>query len=419
MYKRTLDSQLLKSTSTNDHLNSYHSEENEEQDATHFPNDVKQSESEEHQRTVVDRLASSSFEKRSDTQAVPLVKIAATNGSEILGNSYRSVFINTHSQSKEKNGFEPENNTTNLIKDSSLTDKRNKLTTPGPGLKSSMIVTEPENAVPSNTKGPLNATVTGSGIKKQSTVYVVQNMSTKIAPLTQEIINSIAANMKVRFEVLEGFHRAVITLLNNGSEPIERSLWSMFVCITTGMELGHLVHKTEGYILPNTTSIKLTHLNGCSYKVEPTKHFKAILPGKSLEFMVHIGPTMARSDLGPRWYIAAEGLEPRTISNTANEALDFVFFPNRSKSWDSFANNDVVDLGNAPLLVIPTPSQITGLNATRKLSIDENWIVLGEPGLEDETSFLAGKRKKIWYYFGQNLESIELIKQGGYYKKKA
>lgn len=178
------------------------------------------------------------------------------------------------------------------------------------------------------------------------------------------------------------------------------------MCIATGLELGHLVHRENGYVLPDKKSIKLTHLSGCSFKIEPTKDFKAIPPGESMAIMVHIGVTESRSDLAPRWYVAADGLEPRIIPNTASEALDFVFFPpKRRKSWDSFVNCDAADLGSAPLLVIPTPSEVVGFNATKTLSVDGNWIVLGEPGLEYGTSFLAGNYN-IWFSSKRNFRKL-------------
>ncbi|CAH3123237.1 unnamed protein product [Porites lobata] len=227
-----------------------------------------------------------------------------------------------------------------------------------------------------------------SGVVKQTSFLP----TTPTVPLTQHIIDSIAQNMEVRFQILQSFNSAVITLINKGSALIGGNLWAIYMCLATGLELGHLVHREDGYVLPDKKSIKLTHLSGCSFKIEPTKDFKAIPPGKSIEIMVHIGLTESRSDLAPRWYVAADGLEPRIIPNTASEELDFVFFPpKRRKSWDSFVNCDAADLGSAPLLVIPTPSEVFGFNATNKLSVDGNWIVFGEPGLEDETSFLAGK----------------------------
>ena len=209
-------------------------------------------------------------------------------------------------------------------------------------------------------------------------------------PITQEVLDRIAEDMEVRFEVLEDIRKAKVALRNQGMKAIDGNRWSVHFCVTTGMEHAHLVRRPEGYVLPNQTSIKLTHFNGCAYKLEPTKDFKPILPGNSLEFWVNIGPTIARSDLGPRWYVAAEGLQPRVISNTADESLDFVFLSKRKRSWDRFGHNDVEDLGTAPLLVIPTPLEILGLNVSRKIHIDSEWVVVGELGLENEAKFVAG-----------------------------
>lgn len=251
------------------------------------------------------------------------------------------------------------------------------------------------NRVMSYVQSVAKDNMTRTGANRQSTANVKPALPTTLPALSQSIVDSIATNMEVRFEVLENFHTGVFTLRNKGRTPIERNGWSMHVCITTGMELGYLQHRPQGFILPSKKSLKFTHLNGCSYKVEPTRDFETIFPGKSLEFAVHIGTTSVKSDVAPRWYIAAEGFEPRTISNTASEQLDFVVIPNKWKSWDGFRNNDVADLGKAPLLVIPTPAQIVKSKESKKLSIEGDWVVFGEPGLEEETSFLAGRHNYL------------------------
>ena len=228
-------------------------------------------------------------------------------------------------------------------------------------------------------------------VKNSTEELVNKILPTTAKSLTQEDLNNIAESLQVQFKVLEDIRRAEVSLKNKGISPIEGKLWCIHFCVTTGIELDHLVHRPEGYVLPSQKSIKLTHFNGCTYKLEPTRDFKAILPGNELKFVLHVGPTLAKSDLVPRWYVTADGLEPRTISNTADESLDFVVLSERRKAWDRFGNNDVTDLKKAPLLVVPTPLEIVGLNESLKLSIDSEWVVLGEPGLEEETSFLAGK----------------------------
>lgn len=213
---------------------------------------------------------------------------------------------------------------------------------------------------------------------------------TSMSALTQSVLDSIAANMVVRFEVLNNFEKAVISLRNGGRTKIERNRWAMYICLFRGMEHDQLAHNPRGYVLPGAKSIKVTHMNGCAYKIEPTKDFQTIFPDKSLEFMVRIGNTDVKSEVSPRWYIAADGLEPRVIPNTANEQLDFVLIPPKN-AFDRFKHHDVADLGKAPLLVIPTPWQISAMNESNKLLIDDSWIVAGEQGLEEETIFLAGK----------------------------
>ena len=299
------------------------------------------------------------------------------------GNNSQSATISTGSIAQGHETLQTLHTNSSLkthINNISLTERK-KLNTANPNRVMSYV----------QSVAKLKDNITRTGVTRQSTANINPALPKTLPALSQNIIDSIATNMEVRFEVLEDFHTGVFTLRNTGRTPIERNRWSMYVCITTGMELGHLQHRPDGFILPSSKSLKFTHLNGCSYKVEPTRNFETIFPGKSLEFKVHIGTTSVKSDIAPRWYIAAEGFEARTISNTASEQLDFVFIPKKWKSWDGFRNNDVADLGKAPLLVIPTPAQIIKLNESKKLSIGGDWVVFGKPGLEEETSFLAGK----------------------------
>lgn len=283
------------------------------------------------------------------------------------------------------------NSSSHYVQNDSLMEKINKKEISATTIiksESSSSSVSPEKVIP-----PSKESISKIGTESVRVSMAHVDTTTKL--LTQEDLNSIAEYMEVRFEVLENPRRAIITLRNKGLVPIERKQWSIHFCITTGLELGHLVHRPEGYVLPGETSIKLTHFNGCAYKLEPTRDFKPIIPGSSLAFKVNIGPTIARSDLGPKWYVTAEGLQPRTISNTADEGLSFVFVSGRKGSWDRFGNNDVADLGKAPLLVIPTPLMIVELNESKKLSIDSEWVVIGGPGVEEETSFLAGNMKQF------------------------
>lgn len=112
----------------------------------------------------------------------------------------------------------------------------------------SLVMTELVTTVLSNVTGAaLNAVVKTSGVAKQTSLLP----TTPTVPLTQHIIDSIAQNMEVRFEILQSFHSAVITLINKGSAPIGGNLWAIYMCIATGMELGHLVHREDGYVLPD------------------------------------------------------------------------------------------------------------------------------------------------------------------------
>ena len=99
----------------------------------------------------------------------------------------------------------------------------------------------------------------------------------------------------------------------------------------------------------------------------------------------------ARSDLAPNWYVAGEGLEPRTIANTAGEGLDFVFDTSSKRPWDLYSSVTAADLGHAALLVIPTPEKIVSINKTWFVSITKAWTACGTERLRNELDYLAGK----------------------------
>lgn len=370
-----------------------------------FEGESKQSESEDDQKLAFKSFTSSSYrggdrlegttKEISNNFLFKQISIRPVNSilvTKTFSSKYKMSSQDAQDMKPSVVSFDTQrNSSSHYVQNDSLMEKINKKEISATTIiksESSSSSVSPEKVIP-----PSKESISKIGTESVRVSMAHVDTTTKL--LTQEDLNSIAENMEVRFEVLENPRRAIITLRNKGLVPIERKQWSIHFCITTGLELGHLVHRPEGYVLPGETSIKLTHFNGCAYKLEPTRDFKPILPGSSLAFKVNIGPTIARSDLGPKWYVTAEGLQPRTISNTADEGLSFVFVSGRKGSWDRFGNNDVADLGKAPLLVIPTPLMIVELNESKKLSIDSEWVVIGGPGVEEETSFLAGNMKQF------------------------
>ena len=209
--------------------------------------------------------------------------------------------------------------------------------------------------------------------------------------MCQEDIDNMANNMKIYFDVLSP-SAAQITLCNGGRKPIVKGKWAIYVCVVLGVfDYDHLANNPEGIVPSGNSTLKMTHIDGCLYKFEPLNRFRPLPQGKTIKIQFNTDNFLrARSDLAPNWYIAAEGLTPRTISNTAGEDLSFVF-TFQKLTWDPFSAKIIPDLGYAPYAVIPTPKTVVFADRTRKVIVEpDTWYVYGQEGLENEVKFLAG-----------------------------
>lgn len=230
--------------------------------------------------------------------------------------------------------------------------------------------------------------------------YPVKTTSYVLSPSTktplcihrscQADIDNMAENLKLYFDVLSP-ERAQITLFNGGSDPIRNGKWAIYICVLGIIQEQQLSNNPEGYVLPGGSNFKMTHINGCLYKLEPLSQFQSIESGDVMKVQFNTTLFRARCNLTPNWYIASDGLEPRTIANTAGEDLGFVFSSDKL-TWDEFSTAHVADLGHAPYMVIPTSKEPFITDKRRKVSVGEEWRVYGEKGLENEVHFLASKR---------------------------
>lgn len=250
----------------------------------------------------------------------------------------------------------------------------------------------------------------------KTTSYVL-SPSTKtplcIHGLCQAVIDNMAENLKLYFDVLSP-ERAQITLFNGGSDPIRNGKWAIYICVLGIIQEQQLSNNPEGYVLPGGSNFKMTHINGCLYKLEPLSQFQSIESGDGMKVQFNTTLFRARCNLTPNWYIASDGLEPRTIANTAGEDLGFVFSFDKL-TWDEFSTAHVVDLGHAPYMVIPTPKELFITDNTRKVSVGEEWRVYGEKGLENEVHFLASKRDLCLSQVSIQMHVQERFKTGNIY----
>lgn len=230
--------------------------------------------------------------------------------------------------------------------------------------------------------------------------------------LDQSTLDYIANYLGIRYDVIDNFqdtwksYRVRMTLENAGSKPIPNGPWAIYLCHIRVIEPAHTKHNPGGYVIPGSHGIKVTHINGCQHKFEPTASFPGLAGFQSLvvDFDAE-NWDVARTDVMPNWYIAAEGLQARTITSTAGEDLSFVGpfdAPNKWKRITSdrydpytpqkrYSINDITDLKKPGQLIVPSPSDIIGLDETKKINLGTgDWSIIASAELRNEARFLAG-----------------------------
>ena len=230
--------------------------------------------------------------------------------------------------------------------------------------------------------------------------------------MDQTQLDYIANNLGIRYDVLDNFqdtwrsYRVRMTLTNAGSKPIPNGPWEIYLCHIRVIEPAHTKHNPSGYVIPGGHGIKVTHINGCQHKFEPTVSFPGLPGFQSLvvDFDAE-NWDVARTDVMPNWYIAAEGLQARTIASTAGEALSFVGpfdAPNKWKRITSdkydpytpekrFSINDIIDLKKPGQLIVPSPLEIINLDETKKVNLGTgDWAIMYDTTLKNEAKFIAG-----------------------------
>ncbi|XP_031565071.1 uncharacterized protein LOC116300354 [Actinia tenebrosa] len=232
-----------------------------------------------------------------------------------------------------------------------------------------------------------------------------------VSSLAQTDLDYMSSFLNVRYDVIDNFidtwlqYKARVTLSNKRTIAVTKGNWAIYFCSIRIVEPDHLPHNPQGYIVPGGPGVKLTHINGCLHKMEPTDDFEDLGPGSEVkvEFKVKYF-AVARTDIMPNWYVAASGLEPRTIKNTIGEGLEFVGDFKSEKQWRRYTEDqyhpyspeqrydkiDIKDLGASPLLLIPTPLHVSGWNNTQRMSlVKTTWTMSVGSGLKNEATFLA------------------------------
>lgn len=218
------------------------------------------------------------------------------------------------------------------------------------------------------------------------------------AIMDQSRLDNMAANLELRFEVLSnlvGGCQIRLTFTNNGHYAIHPGEWAIY--FSSLRKINHI---------PNPyNKMSVIHINGYLHKLKPA-NFPALLPGKNLKFYLSTqNAIVSKTDVMPNWYVAARGLEPRTILSTAGESLKFVGSFDTPSKWKRtaqdtynpftpgkrFKMNNIKDLNRAGNLITPTPLDVKIVSASQKVNLRHGtWKVVAQRGLANEGRYLAG-----------------------------
>uniref|UniRef100_A0A0B7ACD8 beta-N-acetylhexosaminidase n=1 Tax=Arion vulgaris TaxID=1028688 RepID=A0A0B7ACD8_9EUPU len=162
---------------------------------------------------------------------------------------------------------------------------------------------------------------------------------------SQTDLDLIASTIRVTYQVEDNLtggralFRVSVTLTNNcqvtlGYSPL--SPWSIYFCHLRMVEPNYL--PMDDSLDLEHAGIRLSHLNGFIFKMCPLESFTPLKEGDSLTITFNAQQYSAsRSDILPNWYIHVDGLQPRIITSTEGESLDFVGpfdTPKRYKRFD-------------------------------------------------------------------------------------
>ncbi|XP_050411821.1 uncharacterized protein LOC126826788 [Patella vulgata] len=230
----------------------------------------------------------------------------------------------------------------------------------------------------------------------------------------QSVIDYIADYLSIEYEVLNNFDSGLDTYLaeyilkNVGDKDIVLGNWEIYFYSIYMVEprylKGGLPYELPGY------NVILQHVNGGLFKLTPSRSFGVMRPGESRNFQIRVEYwSVAKSDVMPNIYVTAEGMTSKTIKSTAGESLSFVHDYVRMNQWKRYntenfkdrfdpftlnhrftVNDDIKDLGLAPVPIVPTPLSYV-IENEKTLSLGEkDWTIVAVSLLNEANFLQAG-----------------------------
>ncbi|WP_299021065.1 family 20 glycosylhydrolase [uncultured Photobacterium sp.] len=232
--------------------------------------------------------------------------------------------------------------------------------------------------------------------------------------MTPADLNQLGNGLDVTYSVLDNTQddwrtfRGALSLTNNSAKALPASGWAIY--------FSHI----RQFKSLSTPSLKVSHVNGDIFKLEPTAQFKPLKSGETFNIEFDAGDwQVAKTDIMPNWYLVSKDKGQQItalITSTSNktngkvpvkpsEELPFVTdfdSPQKWKRYDSSAitdfynpftakdrferNNSLSKIDNVNG-VIPTPAAMT--IGTDPVTLDNTWVVSFDNGYQDQAKYLA------------------------------
>ena len=230
---------------------------------------------------------------------------------------------------------------------------------------------------------------------------------------TDEEIEYIAKHLDVNFEVISNLVRkdgrsrclGKITFTNSGTQHIRSGRdWKIYFYSFRLIEPSLM---NEDGMLTSDNMFIINFLNGLLYSLAPTKDFPGLEPGNSVSLTFKAeGANVARSSNLPNWYIAGPTNKPRILKSTEGLDAEYVGRFDSPEKWRRFINdlyepfnpahrfdyNEMDDLEEAPIPIIPTPKEFEMDTKGGTVLFDKSkWVVIAENGLRKQAKYLTGR----------------------------
>jgi len=231
------------------------------------------------------------------------------------------------------------------------------------------------------------------------------------AGLTQSTLDYIAENLQIEYNVINNIdntpnYKAQFVFHNGGSVAITGDSWELYFCNIRMMEPDSLRDPNPNGVELGTSGLRAYHINGCLFKLVPDPDFGGIEAQGTLmvEFLASDW-VVAKTDIMPNWYIAAQGLNAKNILSTVGEDIDYAGPFDTPEKWkrhktdvynpptaeDRYEEyNGANDMKEPPLRIVPKPKKVSGWNGGHVNIGTGDWVVYSaDSEIQSEANFLA------------------------------